>query len=186
MPPGDTGSKVADRFPPDPEKQALPTMLPHVVPSNIPMLGFEIPPVIEISSTVEVATNRYHTSANGVQPTSEEPPSVAPLLFKQKVFVTVVVLGHAGGVESVPILHAPEQSLGAGEAQAGVVPLHGGGAPQAAHEMVALHPLAVTVPSDVNLKVRHPPAAVEVTVPGDVEPVNGLPIICGEPVLGPL
>ena len=39
------------------------------------------------------------------------------------------------------------------------------------HDITASHPAYCTLTSEVNLKVRDPSAAVDVTVPGDVLPV---------------
>lgn len=45
------------------------------------------------------------------------------------------------------------------------------------HEIEATQPVLVTDPSEVNTKVKHPVAALEVTTPGELElvkePING-------------
>ena len=41
-----------------------------------------------------------------------------------------------------------------------------------AHVTFAVHPAAVTLPSDVNTKVKHPPGTEEVTSPGETVPWN--------------
>jgi hypothetical protein len=54
------------------------------------------------------------------------------------------------------------------------------------HEIVPVHPVLVTLPSDVNTNVKHPEAfvGVAVTVPGPTAPVY-VPNV-GDAVFGPL
>ncbi len=63
----------------EPLAHDLPIKLLQLVPSYNPMLGLATAPVIDRSILVEVAVNRYHTSAaglgilpDGVQPTNAE------------------------------------------------------------------------------------------------------------------
>ena len=90
-------------------------------------------------------------------------------MFRQKTFTDEPVPGQAGGAVSVPRLQALEQLSGAGEEQAGVTPVHGGGGGHVTQEIAACQPARVIEKSDVKTKVRQPWSAV--TVPGELVPV---------------
>jgi len=86
-------------------------------------------------------------------------------------------LGSTAKEALVQTLTAPEQSEATTGPGGG-----GGGAPQGAQITFANHPVEVTLPSEVNTKVKHP--VVAVIFPGIVVPVKVANN--GEPEVGPL
>lgn len=130
-----------------------------------------------ISTTVEVATKEYHTSAagEGMSGPTWHPikevyglSAIAPLFVTQNWSTTELEKGQAIGVDN-EIPHALAQISGTGVAQAGVVPKQGGAAPQGAQPMVAAQPEKLKLMSDVKTKVRQP--VEEVINPGATTPV---------------